>query len=136
MSARHKPAGGRRHCGPSCRTAILANVLLFATTACSTMNPVEMSPEEVQMKILSENILEPGKHAKIVTIDGRIHDIRVDSIDGESGTIETDSGDIPVIDIVAVETRDFSMGKTALLAAGSYAVLGLIAIAIGPALLL
>lgn len=116
--------------------ALLAVNLLCALAACSTMNPVEMSPEEVQMKITSDDILPPGKRTKIVTSDGKIWNVRVARIDADAGAIETDSGNIRIAQIVAVETRDLSIGKTALLAAGSYAVLGLIAMAVAPVFLL
>ena len=104
---------------------VLVLAMLFMATACTSMNPIEMTPEAVQQKIVSENILQPGKRAKIVT-----------SVDAGSGVIETDGEPVRIDDIVAVETRDFSIGKTALLAAGSYTVLALIAVAIAPVLLL
>jgi hypothetical protein len=100
------------------------------------MHPIEMSPEAVQEKIVSENILPPGKSAKIVTSDGRVHKIKVRRVDAESGVIEIPNGSLEISDIVAVETKEFSIGKTALLAAGSYVALGLIALAAAPALLL
>lgn len=116
--------------------AILICAALLATTACTTMNPIEMPPEAVQQKIVSEDILQPGKRAKIVTRDGQIQTITVKRVDAESGVIESDKEPIQIADIIAVETRDFSIGKTALLAAGSYTILGLIAMAIAPVLLL
>lgn len=110
--------------------------LLCTVAACTTLKPIEMSPEVLQQKIVSDNILQSGKRAKVVTSDGRIQKIRVKRVDAEAGVVETDKEDVQIDDIVAIETRDFSMGKTALLAAGSYTVLGLIALAVGPALLL
>lgn len=110
--------------------------LLLATVACTTLQPIEMEPEVLQQKIASENILQPGKRAKIVTADGKIHKVRIRNVNAESGSIETDAEPVQIADIVAVETRDFSLGKTALLATGTYVILGLIAIAVGPALLL
>lgn len=110
--------------------------LLLTASACTTMNPVEMSPEAVQQRIVSENILVPGKRAKIVTQDGQIHKIRVNRIDKELRLIEAEGGTIDITNIVAVETRDFSFGKTALLAAGSYTVLLLLALAVAPVFIL
>lgn len=117
------------------RSALLLT-LVCAVSACTTLTPVEMSPEALQQKIVTDDILLPGKRAKVVTSDGRIQKIRVRRVDATAGLIETDKEAVRIDDIVAVETRDFSMGKTALLAAGSYTILGLIALAIGPALLL
>jgi len=118
------------------KLSILLFFLLFTASACTTMNPVEMSPEAVQQKIVSENILVPGKRAKIVTQDGQIHKIRVNRIDKELRLIEAEEETINITDIVAVETRDFSIGKTALLAAGSYTVLVLLALAAAPVFIL
>lgn len=116
--------------------SVLILALLLATTACTTLVPIEMEPEVLQQKIASENVLQPGKRAKIVTTDGKIHKVRIRNVNADSGTIETDAEPVQIADIVAVETRDFSMGKTALLATSTYMVLALIAIAAGPALLL
>ncbi|HNP62535.1 MAG TPA: hypothetical protein PKH39_01305 [Woeseiaceae bacterium] len=110
--------------------------ILFTVSACTTLHPVEMPPETLQQKIMSEDLLKPGKRATIVTTDGVIHKIRVRSIDANSGLIETGDEAIRIGDIVAVETKDFSMGKTALLAASTYTVLLLIAIAVAPVLIL
>ncbi len=115
---------------------ILVGAMLIAATACTSMHPIEMSPAEVQRKIASENVLQPGKRAKIVTSDGQIQKIRVKRVESDSGLIETDRERIQIADIVAVETRDFSIGKTALLAVGSYSVLALIALAVAPVFLL
>jgi len=118
------------------QSILVCAVLLTTTTACTTLNPIEMPAEELQQKIVSENILEPGKRAKIVTSDGQVQKIKVTRVDTESGVIVTDNAPITITDIVAVETQDFSMGKTALLAAGSYSILVLIALAAAPVLIL
>lgn len=116
--------------------SILFLTSLLAVSACTTMNPVEMSPEDVQQKIVSENILQPGKRAKIVTQDGKIRSIKVKRVDKELNLIEADKETINIADIVAVETRDFSIGKTAMLAAGSYTILAILAAAVAPVFIL
>jgi len=116
--------------------SVLVLASLLAATACTTLKPIELEPEVLQRKIASENVLQSGKRAKIVTTDGRIHKVRIRNVNADSGTIETDAEPVQIAEIVAVETRDFSMGKTALLATSSYMILALIAIAMGPALLL
>lgn len=109
---------------------------LLALSACTTLQPIEMEPATLQEKIVSEDILQPGKRAKIVTSDGRMHRVRIRRVDGDAGTIVTHGDPVQIADVIAVETREFSLGRTALLAAGSYTVLALIAIAIAPALIL
>lgn len=110
--------------------------LTLGTSACTTLTPVEMPPEQVQQKILHEDILVPGKRAKIVTADGRVRSVTVLGVSADQGIIETKEEPVVVADIVALETREFSIGKTTLLAAGAYTYLALLAVALGPALVL
>lgn len=109
---------------------------LLGLISCTTLTPVEMPPATLQAKIVAEDILQPGKRAKIVTSDGRMQRVRIKRVDGTAGIVETDGEPVQIANIIAVETHEFSLGKTALLAAGSYTVLALIALAVGPALLL
>lgn len=109
---------------------------LLVLVSCTTLTPIEMAPATLQEKIVTEDILQPGKRAKIVTSDGKMQRVRIRRVDGTAGVIETDGDPVHIADIIAVETREFSLGRTALLAASSYTALALIAIAIAPALLL
>ena len=118
------------------KQSIFLLALVVTLTGCTTLNPVEMPPEDVQQMIVSGDILQPGTQAKIVTQDGRIRTINVERIDRELGIIETDEEPLEIAEIVAVETRDFSVGKTALLAVGSYSFLALLAMAIAPVFIL
>lgn len=116
--------------------SILLTLLLFAASACTTLQPIEMAPEELQQKISTENVLPPGKQAKLVTNDGRTHKVKIRYVDPESGVITTEGNPVLIADVIAVETKEFSIGKTALLAAGTYSVLALIALAVAPVFLL
>lgn len=100
------------------------------------MQPVDATPEEVQRMILSENILPPGEHVKVVTIDEVVHEFRVQEVDTGNRVIIGKDQTIPVDEVIGVETSEFSIGKTALLAGGTYGALALILIAIAPALVL
>ena len=104
--------------------------------ACSNMTAIEASPEEVQQKIMSENILPPGETARIVTSSGTTHKFRVVEVDTEEGMIRGKKAVVPIDDVVAVETKEFSLGKTALLTGATYGVLAIVAIAMAPVFLL
>ena len=116
--------------------AVSLTVLLFAASACTTLQPIEMAPDELQQKIATDNILPPGKQAKLVTNDGKTRKVTIRHVDTDSGVIATDGEPVLIADVIAVETKDFSIGKTALLAAGTYSVLALIALAAAPVFIL
>ncbi len=112
-------------------------VVGMAISACSTLEPTEASPQEIQRLILSEGILAPGQRVRIVTADELEHEFRIESIDIEQGIVYGEDEAIPVDGIVAVETRKISAGRTALLTGGLvYGVGVIIAIAVAPAVLL
>ncbi len=75
-----------------------------------------MPPEELHERISEGDIIQPGDFVKIVTSDGQRHNFEV--ANRTADRITGKSVEIPITDIVAIETREFSGGKTALLAAG------------------
>ena len=94
----------------------LALLILFAT-GCTSLKPVELAPETLQEKILSGNIVNVGDRVKVVTADGVRSEFKVTAIN-ENHILGKDI-DIPIRDIVALETREFSGGKTSALVGGS-----------------
>jgi hypothetical protein len=115
----------------------LAVACLTANSACTTLQPTEATPEEIQRLILSEGILEVGQRVRLVTSDEMAHEFRVTSIDEQTGIVHGKNESVRIEEIVAVETREISAGKTALLTGGLVYGIGLIiAIAIAPALIL
>lgn len=115
-------------------------VLLFCSvfnSACTTLQRTEATPQEVQRLILNEDLLKPGDRVKIVTADQSIYEFRIEQVDLEQELIIGADKQVRVEDIVALETRQVSVGKTALLAGGvAYSVWILLLIAIAPALIL
>ena len=91
----------------------LALVLLLLIQGCSTVRPVEMTPEVLQQQIESTKLIEVGDSVEIVTADGQKYKFDVTKVDKEQ-IIGKDVA-IPIKDIVALHTREFSGGKTALL---------------------
>lgn len=98
------------------------------------MKAVEMSPEQLQQKVSAGEIISVGDSVQIATSDGQTHKFRVTAI-----TADLVSGkdiEIPVTDILAVQTREFSGGKTTALAAGGIGLLYVIGGAIAAAALM
>jgi hypothetical protein len=95
----------------------LAFLFLFAT-GCTSLKPVELAPEVLQERIFSGNIVKLGDKVKVVTSDGVRSEFKVTAIT-ENHILGKDI-DIPIRDIVALETREFSGGKTSVLVGGSF----------------
>ncbi len=116
----------------------LALLLLF-TSGCTSLKPVEVAPEILREKIVSDNIVSVGDTVKVVTSDGVSTEFKVAAI-SESHilgkvTWSSKEVDIPIRDIVALETREFSGGKTSMVVGGSLLWLYIVAWAIAPAMI-
>ncbi len=109
-------------------------IMAFVASSCTTLKPVEMPPAQLHRTISAGGIIDVGDSVKIVTADGAIHKIRVSAVTADH--ITGNDIELPIADIVAVETREFSGGKTTALAAGSAVLLYAIAAAIATASLL
>ena len=92
-------------------------VLLLVATGCTSLKPIELAPESLQEKILSDNIINVGDRVKVVTSDGVRSEFKVTAKSEDH--IRGKDVDIPIKDIVALETREFSGGKTSALVGGS-----------------
>ena len=99
---------------------------------CSSIQLIEAQPDELQNRIRHENLVKVGDNVRIITEDEKEHQFRVTSVD-ESEIIGvqviSNTGDeiveeivkIPVESIIALETKEISIGKTVLL---GYGILG------------
>ncbi len=109
---------------------ILLLSFILLSSACSSNKAVELSSELLQQKILTEKLIEIGDDVIIVTSDNKKYEFKVKSIDEKK--IYGDGVNILISDIIALETNQFSGGKTALLAGGvfvGYLILTTLAIA-------
>jgi len=86
--------------------------------------------------ILAGEIPLVGESIKVVTSDGQSHQYRVTEVDTEDRMIRGKKLTVPVDDVVAIETKEFSIGKTALLAGSSYLLFALIVVAATPVFIL
>jgi hypothetical protein len=122
------------------RAAVNPALLTFSIVigpACSSLQPTEASPEEIGRLITAEDLLKPGDRVRLVTADEAVHEFRIDEIDLAQGLVAGEGNSIPIVSIVAVETRKISVGRTAVLTGGlTIGIAMIIAIAIAPAIIL
>ena len=120
------------------RLAVLAVLFgALANSACTTLTPQEETPEELQRQLLSGELLQAGERVRLVTTDESVYEFRITEIDLEQGLVIGGGERVPIADVIAVETRKVSAGKTALLVGGvGTSVLVIITVLLAPALLL
>ncbi|WP_323846295.1 hypothetical protein [Microbulbifer magnicolonia] len=111
---------------------VCALALLLA--GCTSLKPVEMTPQELHAEIKQSQVVQVGDRIKAVTMDGKTHEFRVTEI--SATTIFGKNERVEIAQIVALETRQFSGGKTALLAGGAYLLYILALLAAAPAFVL
>ena len=110
-------------------------LVILMMSGCSTVKPVEMTPEQVQQKISAGELIAIGDKIKVATTDGEVYDFKVTAVTNQQ--ILGDEIKIPIDEVVAIETREFSAGKTAALAGGTVVLWAIIvAVALGGALAL
>ncbi len=113
------------------RSTLIFWLVIPVASGCTTLQPVEMSPEQLHERIFTDNIIEVGDSVKIVTSDGASHKFKVSAVTADH--IAGKDIEVPIGDIIAIETREFSGGKTTALTAGGlalvYVIAGLVAAA-------
>ncbi len=101
-------------------------VIVLIFSGCTTLKPVELSPEQLHERISTGEVIQAGDDVKLITADGEQHEFKVIAVTNDR--IMGEDIEIPIVDIIAVETREFSGGKTAVLAGSAYLLYALLAI--------
>lgn len=125
-------------------TFLAIGVALFLG-ACTSLHRIDMSEDELHEGIRVGEILREGDRVEIVTSDKKWHEIWVTDVDGTlvhgeravwsedqvhgERKLEREKVSIPIDDIVGIKTREFSVGKTAVLSVGLYYLMMAIAAA-------
>jgi len=94
--------------------SVFMAIAFFA--GCTTFRPIGLTPSELQSQTVSKKDIEPGDQVKIVTIDGKHYKFKVAAITDDY--VEGEKMKVPVVDIVSIETKEFSWVKTLLLTVG------------------
>lgn len=119
------------------KTVCLLALLILSTVACTTLEPVDVPAGELQQQLRSGVLVTAGDRVRLVTADEKVHKFRVKEINLEQDRVLGRDHSVPIDAIVALETREVSVGRTALLTGGvGIGVAALIAIAIAPAIIL
>ena len=112
-------------------------LMIFSVVACTTLEPVEVPADELQEQLRNGALVAPGDRVRIVTADEAVHKFRVTEISVEQDMVLGREHGVPIGEILALETREVSVGRTTLLTGGiGIGVATLIAIALAPAIIL
>ena len=100
------------------RTTTVALTLAMTLLAgCTSLQTAEMPSGELHTQIRAGELISIGDRILVVTADGSEHQFKVTELDDTS--IHGKDEIIRIDDIVALQTRELSAGKTALLAGGA-----------------
>jgi hypothetical protein len=117
--------------------ALVFSMLALGCVGCTSLKPVDVPADELQRQLVAGELVRPGDRVRLVTADETVHKFRVTGVSPEQGMVLGRDDRVPINDIVAVETREVSVGRTALLTGGAGVGMAvIIAIAIAPAILL
>jgi len=97
---------------PRMRNAFAMLLCAANVAACTTLAPVQLATDDAQQAIATGELLKPGNKVRLITTDGRAHDFAVVAIDTAEGTVEGEKESVRIADIVTVEKRKPSVGKT------------------------
>lgn len=128
---------------------IISILVIISQVGCSNVQTIEASPEALHQRIRQGNLIKVGDAVNVFTGDEKEHRFVVTAIDADEihgkSLRASSEGDkisreevvtIPIDSVVAVQTREVSIGKTALLTGGIYGIMLLIFIATAPAAIL
>lgn len=77
--------------------------LIIAITGCTTMQPIDGSPTELQRFINAGELLKPGDRARIVTADEKTHRFAIIKVD--AGIIVGANESVPVDQVMSLEVE-------------------------------
>jgi hypothetical protein len=103
---------------------IIVLVALISFAGCTSLRPVEGTPNELQSRINSGGLLTRGDRISVVTTDAKTRRFRVRVV--SEGIIEGWKDRVPVDQIVSLQKREFSGTKTWLLVGCGLAFTGFI----------
>lgn len=119
------------------KTVFLSILFIFSNVACTTLEPVNVPADDLQQQIRAGTLVSAGDRVRLVTADETVHKFRVTEVNLGQDMVMGRKAGVPIGDIVALETREVSVGRTALLTGGvGIGLAMLIAIAIAPAVIL
>ena len=113
---------------------LVSLLVIISLIGCTSLRPIEATPEELQQRIRQEDIVEVGDRVRIFTADEKEHRFLVTAVDADE--VRGKDVSVPIDSIVALQTRGISIGRTALLAGGVVGVMLFVLVAVAPAMIL
>jgi hypothetical protein len=86
--------------------------LVLLISGCTTFRPVVGTEEELQGRLLGGELLAAGDRVRLTTADGQVHEIRVESVTLDTGTISGGDDAVAISNVVALEQRVRAPAKT------------------------
>ncbi len=105
------------------KTKMLVFTIIVFFSACTSLQPVNMSPVQIQDNIASKGLVKEGAQVKVVTANGKEYEFEVTSISDTH--ISGNEVSIPIKDVVALEISEIDGLETTFLTGG------IIALAVG-----
>lgn len=99
-------------------------------SGCTTLQSRQIPPEALQAQIRNGTAVQAGDEVNIVTKDGNEHIFKVSAVgtDAIVGTLDGGAGvTVPIDDVLALRTREVSLGRTVLAGAGVYLLVASVA---------
>jgi protein involved in polysaccharide export with SLBB domain len=81
-----------------------ASAFIIVLAGCPTQRPIDGSPTELQQRISSGELLQPGDRVRIVTADQKTHRFAITKID--TGLIVGPNGSVPVDQVMSLEVEN------------------------------
>ena len=101
-------------------------ILIICMVGCTTLRPITGRPSDLQQGIAFGELLKSGDRVKIETIDNKVHQFTVTSI--EPNVISGQHESIAIDQIASIQKREFDLGHTVKLI--GFTILGIIVIAV------
>lgn len=95
---------------------IISVLVIINIIGCTSLQTIEEPPDKLHEQIRHESLVKVGDKVRIVTENKKEYQFVVTAINDDE--IRGDDVTIPIDSIEAIETGEFSAGKTALLAGG------------------
>ena len=103
------------------------------SAGCTTLKAKRLPPEALQAQIRDGSILQAGDEASIVTEDGKEHVIKVSAVGPDEIAGTGDGGEsvtVLIDDVLALRTREVSVGRTAAVGVGVYLLVAVVLLAL------
>jgi hypothetical protein len=94
-------------------------VVIIHLIGCTTLHPIDASPDELQYKIRHENIINIHDWVRVITEEGKEYRFQITKINETviqgDDVVNNTVVSVPIDSIAGLETQDINKGRTSLL---------------------